>query len=180
MFCFAGDRWHWACTKWTSGNLVSSAILFWCSTLDLSKPFCIRFCGKPAVDTGGPKGELFRLFRQEMPKQSNPFVEEFEGSVVVHHLSAIELWLQDCRQNFGCNDTSRWFPTTMLCSCYSRLHHHLWWGSFNTWCKLCPGLVFKQLWSRNSVSVGISMKFITLSVFLWFHKILSNNPKWTG
>ena len=58
------------------------------ATLDLSKPFCARFCGEPAVDTGGPKRGLFRLFKQEMPKQSNLFADTSEGLAIMH-MSAV-------------------------------------------------------------------------------------------
>ena len=60
------------------------------ATLDLSKPFCVHFCGELAVDTGGPKRELFCLFRQEMPKQSSLFAETSEGLAIVSAVNTCE------------------------------------------------------------------------------------------
>ena len=72
-----------------SGGPSDTLMQFKRATLDLSKPFCVHFCGELAVDTGGPKRELFCLFRQEMPKQSSLFTETSEGLAIVHNALAV-------------------------------------------------------------------------------------------
>ena len=41
------------------------------SSFNLEQPFSVRFLGEPAVDVGGPKRELFRLFLQGLNQKPN-------------------------------------------------------------------------------------------------------------
>ena len=59
-------------------------------SLNLSMPFQVRFCGEPAIDTGGPKREFFRLFLQNLShKQGNKFFSSPEGLVPILQYDAV-------------------------------------------------------------------------------------------
>lgn len=58
-------------------------------SLDLSRPFQVRFYGEPAVDEGGPKRELFRLFKKDLCSKTSMFYASEKGILPVHNLSAL-------------------------------------------------------------------------------------------
>jgi len=62
-------------------DLVSDAIAqFERPSFDVSKPIRVRFIGEPAVDTGGPRREFFRLFLQDLKSKSSLFQHTSKGS----------------------------------------------------------------------------------------------------
>ena len=55
------------------------------STFSFARPFRARFIGEAAVDTGGPKRELFRLFLQEMKTRARRLFHCTPAGVLPNH-----------------------------------------------------------------------------------------------
>ncbi len=58
-------------------------------SFDVSKPIRVRFIGEPAVDTGGPRREFFRLFLQDLKSKSSLFQHTSEGLIPLHNGKAL-------------------------------------------------------------------------------------------
>ena len=71
-------------------NIVDCSInQFHRANFNLEKPFRVRFIGEPAVDIGGPKRELFRLFLQGMAREPSLFQSTQEGLLPAHNITAL-------------------------------------------------------------------------------------------
>jgi len=71
-------------------DLISDAIAqFERPSFDVSKPIRVRFIGEPAVDTGGPRREFFRLFLQDLKSKSSLFQHTSKGLIPLHNGKAL-------------------------------------------------------------------------------------------
>ena len=71
-------------------NLLEDALCqFRRHNLDVERRFSVRFLGEPAVDTGGPRREFFRLFLQEMKTTACLFEETQDGLIFAHNVAAL-------------------------------------------------------------------------------------------
>lgn len=55
------------------------------ASFSFEKPFSVRFIGEAAVDTGGPRRELFRLFLEEMKTRATRLFQRSPAGVLPNH-----------------------------------------------------------------------------------------------
>ena len=69
-------------------NLLEDALCqFRRPSLDVKRPFCVRFLGEPAVDAGGPQREFFQLFLQELKTTGSLFHHTPDGLIFAHNVA---------------------------------------------------------------------------------------------
>lgn len=120
---------------WMFGGLISlnsdAIAQFERPSFDVSKLIRVHFIGKPAVDTGDPRREFFRLFLQDLKSKSTLFQHTSKGLIPLHNGSLF--WcIQNDRRNPGCLCSPWWSTSAVFCTNNWQLHPwHIsgWWSA---------------------------------------------------